>query len=149
MAVLFDYDNLIHRPTGPYMRLGTKLLRGVRAVQEHIKPYAAQWREANQRELAGDKPLWVVLGDSMAQGIGADRYDHGWANYLRHYLTRAGRSYRMVNLSISGARIEDVLERQIPAMNQLGITPALVTMMVGSNNMVRKKYRQMAASDFA
>lgn len=39
----------------------------------------AGWDEHNTREFdrPGDGPLWIVLGDSSAQSVGASRYDAG------------------------------------------------------------------------
>ncbi|MEJ0073496.1 MAG: SGNH/GDSL hydrolase family protein [Candidatus Saccharibacteria bacterium] len=144
-----EYDNRPRRPSGPFVRLGAKLYSGIRTVQKQIVPYAAEWRRQNAIEMARtDRPLWVVLGDSMAQGIGAGAYDHGWPGQLRQLLAADGREYRLVNLSISGARIADVLEHQLPAMQSLGIRPELVTVMIGSNDLVRRKYRRHAQADF-
>jgi lysophospholipase L1-like esterase len=146
---IFEYDNLIGRPPGRYVSIASRFSEGIRSVQAQIPIYAAAWLAANSAELTLDKPLWVVLGDSMAQGIGASSYDKGWPGQLREKLLMAGRDYRMVNLSISGARVSDVLERQLPAMEALGIKPALVTMMIGSNNLPRKAYRLEAPAQFA
>lgn len=148
--IIHEYDNLIGRPPGRYLRMGAKLSKGIRSVQLQIPIYAAEWRAANQLELEDStKPLWVVLGDSMAQGIGAERFDHGWPGYLRQVLKAKGKEYRMVNLSISGARTSDLLHRQIPAMQSLGEKPGLVTMMIGSNDLARKRYRQQAPAFYA
>lgn len=148
MSEPFEYPNLIGRPSGPFLRTAALLSKGVRSVQQHIPAYAKQWAASNIAEIASDKPLWIVLGDSMAQGIGASSYDRGWPGYLRKLLQSAGREYKLINLSISGSRISDVLERQIPAMQALGEQPALVTVMVGSNDQVRKRYRQKAPDEF-
>ncbi len=86
MADIFDYDNLINRPPGRYLRWGTKLSKGIRRVQAQIPVYAAEWLKANAQELGDYKPLWVVLGDSMAQGIGASSYTGGWPGQLREIL---------------------------------------------------------------
>lgn len=145
----FDYDNLIGRPPGRYLSAAARFSKGVRSVQEQIPIYAAQWLTRNAAELRQSKPLWVVLGDSMAQGIGAETYLGGWSGQLHGKLLAAGKDYRMINLSISGARVEDVLNRQLPAMAALGVEPALVTMMIGSNDMPRKAYRQAAPALFA
>jgi lysophospholipase L1-like esterase len=147
----FDYDNLIGRPPGRYLRIAAKFSEGIRSVQNQIPVYAADWLAANAAEAVArhDKPLWVVLGDSMAQGIGADSYLGGWPGQLREKLRAAGREYRLINLSISGARVGDVLDRQLPALRALNIEPALVTVMIGSNDLARKAYRQKAPAEFA
>lgn len=103
---------------------------------------------ANRQALATDGPLWVVLGDSMSQGIGATAYDRGWAGQLRDRLAADGHHYRLLNFSVSGARVEDVLTTQLPALEQLGVKPDLVTVLIGANNLLRKKYQAALVPDF-
>lgn len=140
----FSYSNLLPRPSGRYVTIGGKFIAGIRTVQEQIVPYAEAWQAHNERALQGDAPLWVVLGDSMAQGIGAGSHDRGWVGQLHERLSNAGRHYRLLNLSMSGARMSDVLEHQLPFMESLGVQPALVTVMIGSNDIFNRKYRSRA-----
>ncbi|MCW2758933.1 MAG: hydrolase family protein [Nocardioidaceae bacterium] len=135
----FDYSNLSGRPPGPVLTWASRLLAGVREVQATVVPYAEAWQAHNRAAVAADGPLWVTLGDSMAQGIGASAYDKGWAGQLAGLIDP---SYRHVNLSVSGGRVEDLFERQVPAMQLLG-TPALVTVIIGSNDLVSKRQRQL------
>jgi lysophospholipase L1-like esterase len=144
----FTYSNLPLRPIGPFLRAGSLVLPGVRRVQRQIVPYAEAWQRHNAKPIAKGELLWVVLGDSMAQGIGAKRHDQGWVGQLDSLLQEQGRTYRLVNLSISGARIRDVLDIQLPVLKALGVKPDLITVMVGSNDLVRKKYRVDALTNF-
>ena len=73
----------------------------------------------------------------MAQGIGASAYDRGWPGQLAERLPDHG----LVNLSVSGGRLTDLLERQIPAMEALG-EPDLVTIIVGSNDLISRRLRE-------
>lgn len=132
----FDYSNLSGRPPGPVMSIAARLLSGVREVQAQVEPYAQAWERHNRAAVRTDGPLWVVLGDSMAQGIGASAYDRGWAGQLADRLP----AHRMVNLSVSGGRLTDLLHRQIPAMEALG-QPDLVTVIVGSNDLISRRLR--------
>ncbi len=134
----FDYSNLSGRPNGPVVKLASRLLRGVRSVQAEVEPYARAWERHNRAAAAATGPLWVVLGDSMAQGIGASAYDRGWVGQLAKTLPPR----RLVNLSVYGGRITDVVERQLPAMESLGVTPDLVTVVIGSNDLFSKKLRE-------
>lgn len=133
----FDYSNLSGRPSGPVIRLASGLLRGVRSVQAQVVPYAAQWQRHNAEAVRATGPLWVVLGDSMAQGIGASAYDRGWSGQLADSLPY----HRLVNLSFYGGRVPDVVERQIPAMESLGDEPDLVTVIIGSNDLISRSLR--------
>ena len=51
---------------------------GVAAMREDCAAFARHWQAHNDQMLAHDGPLWVVLGDSTAQGLGADSPDGGY-----------------------------------------------------------------------
>jgi len=105
-----------------------------------VLPYAESWSEANEAaRTAGSGPLWVALGDSTGQGIGASSYDRGYVGGLRAWLgERTGQPWRVVNLSRSGARATDVLAEQLAAMEALVDKPDLVTLAIGANDMLRR-----------
>ncbi len=134
----FEYSNLSGRPAGPVLTLAARFLSGVREVQAQVVPYAHAWEEHNRVAAAGTGPLWVTLGDSMAQGIGASRHDRGWPGQLAAALP----DHRLVNLSVTGGRVIDLLERQLPAMGSLGVEPDLVTIIIGSNDLFSRQHRR-------
>ena len=70
----FDYSNLSDRPKSRFLRLASRLLPGVDLVEKEIQPYADAWHERILDALASTEPLWVVLGDSLSQGIGAPHW---------------------------------------------------------------------------
>lgn len=155
MATAFDYDNTSGRPPGVVMRVLSAVLPGVASVSSQTQPYAAAWRTANAAALAaggpGADPLWVALGDSMTQGIGASAPDRGWVGQLADHLAAAGRPHRVVNLSVTGARVQDVIDQQLPALRDLldaGLTPDLVTVVIGSNDVVSPRWRSGLAERF-
>ena len=79
--------------------------------------------------------LYVALGDSAAQAVGASDPQHGYVSLLADRLRDStGRPVEIVNLSRSGARIEDVLDTQLPALAALGRTPDVVTVAIGGND---------------
>ena len=82
-----------------------RVIPGVARVRAQKEPFAAAWRAANAAALPGDGPLWVALGDSMTQGIGAAGISGGWVSQLRDRLAAQGRPVRLVNLSATGARV--------------------------------------------
>ena len=62
-------------------------------------------------------PLWVVLGDSTAQGLGALSPDGGYVGQVLAELRRqTGLPWRVLNLSVSGSLTRDVLGAQLPVM---------------------------------
>ena len=73
---------------------------------------------------------YVVMGDSTAAGVGAD-YQHGIAIQTTRQL-ETSRRVEMTNLSVSGARIGDVLRDQLPRAET--IHPDLVLLSVGAND---------------
>lgn len=113
------------------------VLPGARKVHAQVARYASEWEQANGTALAGAGPLWVVLGDSTAQGIGAPSWDEGYVGQLRRALDDGSEQpWRVVNLSRSGARTDDVLERQLPALAEMRAD--LVTCAIGANDIVRR-----------
>jgi lysophospholipase L1-like esterase len=120
-------------------RLARGLHPGLRRVHAQIARYAAEWEKGNEAAAAGAGPLWVVLGDSTAQGIGAPTAQEGYVGQLRAALDDgSGERWRVVNLSKSGARVADVLDRQLPALEALAAPPDLVTCAIGANDVIRR-----------
>ena len=95
------------------------------------------WTRQNENALAADGPLWVVLGDSTAQGLGASSPLHGYVGQVLNALRRTGSPWRVLNLSRSGAQTRHVLEDQLPLVD--GLTPALVTCGIGSNDILARR----------
>lgn len=136
----FTYSNVSGRRRGPLLSVAGLFLRGIPEVQAQAVPFAEAWQRGNMTALGATGPLWIALGDSLTQGIGAPSHDRGWVGQLRERLAAQGRDYRVVNLSVSGARSGDVLSRQLPVLKTLP-APDLVTLMIGSNDLIRPKYR--------
>jgi len=127
-------------------RVMRKLRPGVATTLGHVDEYRRAWETETERALAAGAtgPLWVVLGDSTAQGIGASSWDRGYVGLLRAQLeARDSRSWRVVNLSRTGARLSDVLAEQIPALARLGRKLDLVTCACGANDLVRPWMRHL------
>lgn len=102
-----------------------------------VDAYAQQWEQANAGAQSADGPLWLVLGDSAAQGVGASAHDRGWVGQVRARLVAADpRPWRLLNLSRSGARTREVVDVQWPRARQLlaGVEPELLTAVVGGND---------------
>lgn len=119
--------------------LARAALPGLRQVHAQVARYASEWAEANDRDRAADGPLWVVLGDSTAQGIGAPSWDEGYVGQLRRALDAGSpRPWRVANLSRSGARVADVEVRQLALLEAIPVAPDLVTCAVGANDVIRR-----------
>ncbi|GAA2743885.1 hypothetical protein GCM10009868_19400 [Terrabacter aerolatus] len=157
----FVYSNRSVRPRGPVLSALSATFPGIRAVQDQVLPYAVWWESHNRVAAGQSGPLWVALGDSMTQGIGASAPDRGWVGQLSGRLAARGWDHRLVNLGVNGARVEDVLERQLPALEVLEsreaapgtgssrAAAALVTVVIGSNDVVVRKHRRGLVDRFA
>ncbi len=112
------------------------LVPGVRQIYAQVALYAKAWDAANAAALKDEGPLWVVLGDSTAQGIGAPSYDQGYVGQLKAALEEhSSTPWRVLNFSKSGARARDVLETQLPRFEAIEPPPELVTCAIGANDM--------------
>jgi lysophospholipase L1-like esterase len=118
---------------------------GVAELRAARTEFAAYWDAHNAQVLSkrdrgrqnGDAPdpLWVVLGDSTAQGLGAPGPHGGYVGQTVHQLRlTTGRHWRVLNLSVSGALIRDVLADQIPQLD--GQHADLVTCGAGANDIL-------------
>lgn len=139
----FEYSNLSGRPPGPVVSKLALVLPGVRSVMNQVEPYARWWEESNRTALASGDPLWVVLGDSMSQGIGAAAPERGWVGQLAADPPLALRGTSILNLSFNGARVRDVAERQLPAMRrlrELGHEVRLITLLIGNNDLISPRW---------
>jgi len=118
-----------------HSRLVRRLRPGIGATLATIAPFREAWERSNADDRDGDGPLWLALGDSTAQGIGAPAYDRGFVGQLRDRLeARDGQRWRVVNASVSGARMRDVLP-QLHWLDELPARPDLVTCTAGSNDL--------------
>ncbi len=128
---------------------------GVTAMREDCAAFARHWQAHNDQVLAEmglrgglgggggssppvpaqlDGPLWVVLGDSTAQGLGASSPDGGYVGQVLAELRRqAGLPWQVLNLSASGALTRDVLGAQLPL---LPARADLVTCGIGVNDIL-------------
>ena len=124
---------------------------GVTAMREDCAAFARHWQAHNDQVLDSlgsrggsggsvfrppgpAEPLWVVLGDSTAQGLGAHSPDGGYVGQVLAELRRqTGLPWRVLNLSISGSLTRDVLGAQLPLMPPHA---DLVTCGIGINNIL-------------
>ena len=115
---------------------------GVATLRADRRTFAGYWaahndlvREERASEGAGADPLWVVLGDSTAQGLGAPGPKGGYVGQALTQLRRnTGQHWRVINLSVSGALMRDVLAEQIPLLADE--QPDLVTCGAGANDIM-------------
>lgn len=76
---------------------------------------------------------YVALGDSAAQGIGATSPRRGYVGLIAERLqAQTGRKVRIVNVSKTGATMQDYLRDQAPQLGQFKAD--LVTIEIGAND---------------
>jgi acyl-CoA thioesterase I len=107
---------------------------GVTAMRADCIAFADHWQAHNEQVLRASGPLWVVLGDSTAQGLGAPNPEGGYVGQVLDVLRqRTGLPWRVLNLSASGSLIRDVLATQL---TRLPVSADLVTCGIGVNDVL-------------
>lgn len=105
-------------------------------------PVNSDWWKA-QRALPGEL-LYIAIGDSAAQGIGASRPGRSYVGFVAaHIRRRTGRTVRVVNLGISGATLSVAIAKELPALKKL--QPDIVTVSIGANDMASFEPTRFAA----
>ena len=105
---------------------GIALLRMYRS----LSGYQSYWTKRATQE---GELLYVALGDSTAQGVGAGRPEKGYVGLLADRIgAKSGKSVKVVNVSKSGAKVADVLRDQLPVIASL--KPDVVTIEIGAND---------------
>lgn len=135
-----DFEPLPRRSTGALTRVMSKLSESVREIESQREPHADFWDAWNTEALGADGPLWVALGDSTSQGIGADDPLEAWIpQVLERVRDATGEPWRLLNLGVTGAQFGDIVAHQLPRLDSLraaGHQPALVTHLAGANNLM-------------
>jgi acyl-CoA thioesterase I len=117
--------------------LGIRRYRAVQAraraaIAASIPVNSAWWRE--RRRLPGDL-VYLALGDSAGQGLGASAPDRGYVGRLAKRLGRRSQgTVRIVNLSVSGATTDLCVRDQLPRLARMTRTPDVVTLAIGAND---------------
>lgn len=105
------------------------------AVQASVPIYKLYWNRQFTKPPKSGMFKLVVLGDSVAQGIGATMPRRSYAELLKSALRRkTNQIIYTVNLSVYGAQVADILN-QIDKFNKLKIIPDIIILEVGANNM--------------
>lgn len=129
-------------------RLAKLVSKGVAEVDATVEPIARHWDDHNQRTLHETGPLWVALGDSVTQGVGTSDPEHSYpTRILSRLREETGEPWRLVNLSMSGGRFDDVRVRQLGALDQARLRPQLVTTLVGSNDVIWRRDTEAIVDD--
>lgn len=116
-----------------WLRFRARLTANSAILNETLPVHSAWWRDHAKRP---GEVLYVAVGDSAAQGIGASRPDHSYVGVLaRDIRAVTGRSVRIVNLSVSGATVELAVRDQLPKF--VKYRPDVVTVAIGANDVAK------------
>jgi len=105
---------------------------GAAALNETLPVHSLWWREHAKE--CGDL-LYVAIGDSAAQGIGASAPNRSYVGVLADRVRATGRTVRVINLSVSGATVALAVRDQLPRLT--GLSPDLVTVAIGANDIAQ------------
>ncbi|GIT79777.1 hypothetical protein LLS1_14460 [Leifsonia sp. LS1] len=99
-------------------------------LNETLPVNSKWWRDAALEE---GELLYVAIGDSAAQGIGASAPKNSYVGVIADHLRSAtGRTVRVANLSVSGATVALAVADQLPRFEKL--KPDFVTVAIGAND---------------
>ncbi|WP_241988497.1 SGNH/GDSL hydrolase family protein [Cryobacterium sp. TMT1-3] len=102
-----------------------------KAILNETLPVHSAWWRAHAKQPG--ELLYVAIGDSAAQGIGASTPDKSYVGVLAEHVRLAtGQTVRVVNLSVSGATVALAVRDQLPRFAKL--EPDLVTVAIGAND---------------
>jgi acyl-CoA thioesterase-1 len=107
-----------------------------------VASFANYWTQQNKTSTGSF--TYVALGDSTAQGIGASQATNSYVGILADRIAhKTGKKVRCINLSVTGARLHDVLSKQLPELQQY--KPDLVTIEIGANDVTQYNPKQFNA----
>lgn len=113
-----------------WRRFRARLTANSLVLNETLPVHSKWWRD---RAKVRGELLYVAIGDSAAQGIGASSPDRSYVGVLAEEIGAiTGRSVRVVNLSVSGATVELAVQDQLPRF--LKLKPDVVTVAIGAND---------------
>ncbi len=109
-------------------------------MKSSVARYASYWKTRAAEPKQVGEFIYVALGDSTAQGIGATSPARGYVGLIATRIEQeTGKKVKVINFSATGAKLSDVLDRQLPAMKLLPEYQAgtidLVTVEIGANNL--------------
>lgn len=108
-------------------------IRGLLLFRQ-VANHKAYWELRANEAIPLGALIYVALGDSAAQGIGASHPEKGYVGLVAKEIDeRTGRPVHVFNLSVTGAKVEDVLNDQLSRLEQLRLKPDFITLEIGAN----------------
>lgn len=106
-------------------------------LKHNVDAYKKYWDKRTKQTAPAESLVYVALGDSAAQGIGASQAQKGYVGLVADGVAvKYNKKVHVINLSVSGAKVQDVVDKQIPAVQKLHLpSDAIVTIEIGGNDM--------------
>jgi len=116
-------------------------------LSRSLSSYKHYWNEKTAAPMQEGSLLYVALGDSTAQGIGASKPEKGYVGLIAKQLSaQTGRPVHVINLSVSGAGTEQLTNDQLPKLKKINLPDdAIVTLSVGANDLANFNADQFLA----
>lgn len=116
-----------------YRKVRRTLAENAIVLNETLPVNSQWWRDRAKED---GELLYLAIGDSAAQGIGASMPHRGYVGILAdHARLATGRTVRVQNLSVSGATVELAIDAQLPRLAK--VNPDIVTVAIGANDIAR------------
>lgn len=124
-------------------------LTNLAVLKTQTSRYENYWIKIS-KQAEGEDKIYIALGDSAAQGIGASKPQYGYVGLISKKLNTKS-NYHVINLSSSGAKLDDVLNTQLPLLSKMTIdADTVITVEIGANDMAdfdeaifRKQYSEL------
>lgn len=116
-----------------YRKFRHRIAENAAILNQTLPINSKWWRDHSKKK---GELLYVAIGDSAAQGIGASAPHRGYVGILAdHIRALTGRTLRVINLSVSGATVGLAVRDQLPRF--LTLKPDVVTVAIGANDIAR------------
>lgn len=117
--------------------VGLLVLRAYITITGQIKSYEQYWQQQSSVNSQEYAVRYFAMGDSAAQSIGASSPSKGYVGLISEHIRQSVSPVQVINLSKSGAKTDDVLRRQLPALMDMQPTENdIITLEIGANNVV-------------
>lgn len=95
-----------------------------------VSRYKSFWVDKSKEK---GEITYLALGDSAAQGIGASSPMRGYVGLVaKRVEDKTGKRVRIVNLSVTGAKMDDYLKAQVPEIKKYKAD--IITIEIGAND---------------
>ena len=106
-------------------------------LSRSVSAYKNYWENRSSGPVNDGSIIYVALGDSTAQGIGASNPDKGYVGLNAKRLSAlSGRPVHVINLSVSGAGLKQLTDDQLPKLKKLSLPEdTVITLSIGANDL--------------